>query len=286
MEAMQRLNKCLEYIEDHLDKEVYIDELARLSFYSKYHFQRMFHLLTGFTLADYVRNRRLTVAAQDLAHSDKKIIDVALKYGYETPESFSKAFRKLHGFPPSQVRGQGRDLKAFPRISFQIQIKGVTEMNYRIVDREEFTVLGKGKRVSLKDGTNLKVIPLFWEEVNQNGTSEEICNITGTPDVLGVCMEFNQKQDEMTYFIGGINVKKGIKDGLEEKTVPKATWAVFEAHGAMPDAIQNVWQRIYGEWFPSTGYEHAGGPEFELYPPGNPYTDDYRSEVWIPIKRK
>ncbi|KAA0561543.1 AraC family transcriptional regulator [Bacillus sp. CH30_1T] len=279
------MNDCIQYIEDNLDGAVEMEELSRLSLSSKFHFQRLFSLVTGYTVADYVRKRRLTLAAQELINQNAKVIDVAFKYGYETPESFSKAFRKAHGVSPSQVREAGTSLKAFPRISFQIQLKGEVEMDYKIVDKEAFQVIGKGKRVSTCNGENLKDIPAFWDEVNTTDLDRLICEAAGNNEMLGICMEFDHPSEEFTYFIGA--EKKSEEDrSLEVKEIPAATWAVFESVGPMPNAIQGVWKRIYSEWFPSTGYEHGGGPEFELYPPGNPNGENYRCEIWIPIMKK
>jgi AraC family transcriptional regulator len=284
VEILQRMNDCINYIEENLQGEIELDQLAGIALSSKFHFQRMFHIVTGFTVADYIRRRRLTLAAQELMNPDVKVIDAALRYGYETPESFSKAFRKTHGVSPSAVRGSGTSLKAFPRISFQIQLKGEKEMDYKIVKRETFNVIGKGIKINTSHGENNTVIPKFWNEVNQNGTSDKICSEAGNEEMLGICMEFDHPSEEFTYFIGAESTKEsGIFDSKE---IPAATWAVFTSVGPMPHAIQQVWQRIYSEWFPSTGCEHAGGPEFELYPSGNVMDDEYQCEVWIPIRKK
>ncbi|TYR74676.1 AraC family transcriptional regulator [Rossellomorea vietnamensis] len=284
MEMLLRMNECIGYIEENLQGTIEMEELARLTYSSKFHFQRMFNMLTGFTVAEYIRKRRLTLAAQELSNSGAKVIDVALRYGYETPESFSKAFRRAHGVSPSQVRNQEVSLKAFPRISFQIQLKGEKEMNYRIVEKEGFKAAGIGKKVSAANGENNKEIPVLWDEVNRKGLDREICEAAGAKDLLGICMEFDHPKEEFTYFIGAHTDKP--QEKFEVKEIPASTWAVFESVGPMPQAIQNVWQRIYSEWFPSTGYEHGGGPEFELYPPGDIDDENYRCEVWIPIRKK
>ncbi|MCA1065872.1 AraC family transcriptional regulator [Rossellomorea sp. AcN35-11] len=285
MEMLYRLNECIQYIENNLEGDIDMNELARLSFSSKFHFQRLFSLVTGYTVSDYIRKRRLTLAAQELINGDVKVIDVAYKHGYETPESFSKAFRKAHGVSPSKVKEPGTTLRAFPRISFQIQLKGEVEMDYKIVDKEAFHVIGKGKRVSTANGQNTKDIPLFWDEVNSTDLDKKMCDAAGNDEMVGICMEFDHPNEEFTYFIGA-EEKSENEHTLEGKDIPAATWAVFESIGPMPHAIQAVWKRIFSEWFPSTGYEHAGGPEFELYPPGNPNDENYRCEIWIPIMKK
>ncbi|MDQ0177962.1 AraC family transcriptional regulator [Bacillus chungangensis] len=286
MEALQRMNDSLDYMEQHLVDAFSIEEAAALSCMSKFHFQRMFQMLTGMTVGEYMRKRRLTLAAQDLANSQMKVIEAALKYGYESPESFSKAFRKLHSISPSEARSSGQLLKAFPRLSFHIQLKGAIEMNYKLVEKEAFTIAGKGLRLKMGDKKNNEVIPAFWEECNTNGFSERLEQHAGELGVVGACMDFDHEAEMFTYFIGAEDTSKHMDDHSELKNIPAATWGVFEVIGPMPNAIQEAWQRIFHEWFPSTGYEHAGGMEFEAYSPGDPFADDYRTEIWVPVIKK
>ncbi|MGD6816427.1 AraC family transcriptional regulator [Metabacillus sp. 84] len=287
MEALIHMNKSLDYIERHLDDEITMEKAAAIACMSKFHFQRMFLMVTGVTPGDYVRKRRLTIAAQELANSNVKIIDVALKYGYETPESFSKAFKKAHGMSPSEVRKAECVLKAYPRISFQIQLKGAKAMNYRFIEKEAFPVVGKAIKLSTAKSAQQGEISKFWQEANQtNGLNEQLEPLTGSMGFLGICMDFNQEQETMSYMIAAEKPEGFRNSGLEERIIPPRKWTVFESNGPMPHAIQEVWGRIFGEWFPSTGYELAEGPELEVYPAGDPYSDDYRCEVWIPIIKK
>ncbi|MCU9614756.1 AraC family transcriptional regulator [Caldibacillus lycopersici] len=287
MEGLRRLITSIDYIEENLLSKLAIDDIASVACMSKFHFQRSFHMLTGVTVAEYIRKRRLTLAAQDLLHSNQKVIDVAWKYGYESPEAFTKAFRSTHGIAPSAVRKQNRSLVAYPKISFHIQIKGEEEMKYRIMEKDEIRIVGKGIRTTTENGQNHQDIPAFWEEVNQNGLASKL--IKGCRDfgLLGVCMEFDQEQNEFTYFIGAESNGIDVTNKLEVKVIPKATWAVFPVIGPMPSAIEHVWERIFSEWFPSTGYEHAGGYEFEMYPVGgDTKSGQYFCEIWIPIIKK
>lgn len=284
MEGLQKMLESIDYIESNLQSKLEMDDIASIAYMSKFHFQRMFHMITGVTVADYIRKRRLTLAAQELTHANRKVIDVALQYGYETPESFSKAFRKAHGISPSEVREHSKQLKAYPRLSFQIQIKGDQEMNYKIIERDYFEIIGKGIKVQME---NKQVIAEYWNESNQNGFSSTLAQNCGPLGLLGVCMDFNPTQEEFTYFIGAEKMDGNAVDGdFEKKVIPAATWAIFESVGPMPTAIQKVWDRIFSEWFPSTGYEHAIGPEMEVYPEGDPSDENYRCEVWIPIVKK
>lgn len=286
MEWLKRMRDSIEYIEKHLESKIDMDEIAAIAHSSKFHYQRMFHVLTGVTVAEYIRKRRLTLSAQELASSSSKVIDIALKYGYDTPESFSKAFRKFHGISPSKTREPMINLKSFGPLSFQISLKGDKDMNYKIVEKEGFRIIGKGIRVSTVNDENFRRIPKFWDESNQNGLVQKLIPLAEELGLLGVCMDYTPDLNELTYFIGAVNTKDYIPEGFDEKEIPASTWAVFESIGSMPDAIQDVWKRIFSEWFPGTGYEHANSPELEVYPPGDPNGEEYRSEVWIPIIKK
>jgi len=286
MEGLQRMLDSMEYIESNLDNELFIDDIAAIACMSKFHFQRMFNMLTGYTVSEYIRNRRITVAAQELVNTRSKVIDVAIKYGYESPESFSKAFRKIHGISPSDAKKDSQSLKAYPKLSFQIQIKGDVEMDYKIVEKDAFTVVGKSIRTTTIGGENNRKIAAFWEESNQNGFTGELAKNCGPLGLIGICMEFDKQQENLTYLICAEKNIDQIPVEWEERQVPSATWAVFPVHGAMPDAMPRVWERIFSEWFPATGYEHAGGPEMEVYlSDADPSSEDYYSEIWIPIKK-
>ena len=198
---------ALDYVESNMDGEIDMAEAASIACASPFHFQRLFHMLTGITLVEYIRKRRLTLAAQELASTRVKVIDVALKYGYDTPEAFCKAFRRAHGITPREARKSESRLKAVPRLSFQVSLKGDQEMDYRIVEKPAFKVAGKGLRVSTKDGENLRTIPAYWQESNSNGTVEKLAkSVTrgGVADgaMLGICADFKHDIQEFTYIIG------------------------------------------------------------------------------------
>ncbi|WDL98621.1 AraC family transcriptional regulator [Alicyclobacillus sp. ALC3] len=289
MEWVMRMRDAIDWMEEQLPGPVDIDQVATHAYSSPFHFQRMFHMLTGVTVAEYVRNRRLTLAAQELATSSVKVIDVAQKYGYESPESFAKAFRKLHGMSPSDARRPGAHLKAFPRLSFHLSIKGDQDMDYRIVERESFQVLGKEIRVSYKDGENFRAIPKFWQACYANGTVAALRASRQDGVLIGICADTDHAAEQFTYAIVAENTAStGLSqlDDVTVRTIPAATWAVFPSSGALPNAIQSVWDRIFSEWFPGTGYEHSGGPELEVLPPGDDTADDYSCEVWIPIVKR
>lgn len=284
MNWFKAFNDALKYIEDHIMEEISTDEVAKIAFCSKFHFLKTFTMLTGISLSEYIRNRRLSLAAAELVKSDVKVITIALQYGYETPESFTKAFKKLHGVAPSMARKEKAKLTTVMPLSFQITIKGDERMDYRIEKRTPFKIVGMTKRVTSKNGENFKVLPKFWEDVVADGRLDKLCEQSTT--MLGVCYDHSAELEEFSYMIGveGLQV-----EGLDNQVileVPELTWAVFKSIGPLPDAIQRVWKKIYQEWFPATNYEHANAPELEVYLPGDSSTEDYVCEVWIPIVEK
>jgi len=284
---LERMMAAIDYMERHMEDQLDVKEAAKAAYSSSFHFQRMFHMLTGMTVAEYMRKRKLTLAAQELAmSSDVKVLDIALKYGYDSPESFTKAFRRLHGTTPSAAREPGTVLKAYPRISFHLSLKGDKDMDYRIVERGEFEVIGKVIRVSCKDGENFKRIPKFWNECCSDGTLNKMVPTANGNETLGICMDMELEKEEFSYMVAVEYNGKAADDSLVVKKVPKACWAVFTSVGPIPGAIQEVTQRIFQEWFPATGYEHADAPELEVYPEGDSSSAEYRCEVWIPVIKK
>jgi AraC family transcriptional regulator len=278
---------AIDYMEQHMEEQLDVVEAAKAAYSSTFHFQRMFHMLTGMTVAEYMRKRKLTLAAQELAmSSDAKVLDIALKYGYDSPESFAKAFRRVHGTTPSAAREPGVSLKAYPRISFHLSLKGDKDMDYKIVERKGFDVIGKLIKVSCKDGENFRRIPEFWYECNKDGTVDKLCAIGKGNAILGICMEMEFDKEMMSYMIA-VESNGGVPDGsFTTRTIPAASWAVFTSIGPLPGAIQQVTERIFQEWLPATGFEHAEAPELEVYPEGDTTAADYRCEVWIPVVKK
>lgn len=286
MEWLKRMSDAVEFMEKTMEEPFDAAAIARVACSSTFHFQRMFHMLTGITVAEYVRKRKLTLAAQELAVTKAKVLDIALKYGYDTPESFAKAFRKAHGVTPSTAREPGVVLKAYPRISFHLSLKGDQDMDYKIVKREAFQVVGKAKTISTKDGQNYKQVPEFWQENMRDKTEERLAPYCKNGNCLGICMDMDMKQEQFVYLIAVESDRVSESPEFVTRIIPASTWAVFTSMGPLPGAIQRVWERIWQEFFPATGYEHAGTAELEVYPPGDTCAADYRSEVWIPIVKK
>lgn len=287
MESLNKMMDAINYMEMNMEEQINIENIAKIACSSPFHFQRMFHMLTGFTVAEYIRNRKLTLAAQELAIiSNVKVIDIALKYGYESPESFSKAFRRAHGITPTAARASGAKLKAFPRISFHLSLKGDKDMDYRIIQKEAFKVIGEVVKVSTKDEGHHMKITEFWGKCNTDGTCKRISDIDNTQNMLGISMEFEDEKEQFSYMIAIEDVNNSAAIGYDTREIPAANWAVFSSVGPMPHAIVNLLSRIYQEWFPATGYEQANAPVLEVYFPGDTSSQEYKCEIWIPIVKK
>jgi AraC family transcriptional regulator len=284
MDWLERMNRAVDYIEENLAGEPDLNEASKAACCSLYHFQRIFAFAADMTLSEYIRLRRMTLAAFDL-QNNARVLDVALKYGYNSPTAFTRAFLSVHGTAPSTVREKGTPLKSFPRIAFQISIKGGKVMNYKIMEKPEMRFVGKKETVSVAGGQNFVRIPQIWQEVMRDGVFEKIAELSnGNPSgVLGICADF--KEEQLDYYVASASAEK-TPAGLDELLIPAGLWVVFECVGPMPKAIQEVWKRVYTEWFPSSGYEHAGGAELEWYSDGDGSAEDYVSEIWIPIIKK
>ena len=286
MEWLDKLNKSIEYIEDNLDGEINYEEAAKLACCSCYHYQRMFSYIAGVTLSEYIRNRRMTKAAIDLQNGEK-VMDVSLKYGYESPTFFNRAFKKVHEVSPSMAQKKGTFLKSYSPISFKLTIKGVEEMKYRIEKKEAFRVVGVQRELTNDFEENSIKVPQLWKESLENGKLSEIIalmdeNNAGAPGVLGL-NACNGEEKDWKYYIA-VSTDKPISKGMYEYTVPASTWAIFKGQGNMPQAIQDVEKRVLTEWLPTSGYEFDQCINIEVYLDDK--KEDSNFEVWLSIKNK
>jgi len=287
MNWIESIQIAIDYMEQHLlDVELTIEQVAKACNSSTFHFQRTFSILTDITVGDYIRRRRLTLAAQDLIDTDDKIINIAYKYGYETPESFAKAFRKQHKLSPTEARKLSGPLQSYNRLVIKIKLEGAIPINYKIAEKEAFQVIGVKRTYSYKNGENLRGIPQFWNDVHADGTNDQLFDLNNgdVQGVLGVCVVDNEEQNEqMDYWIATAHNGE-VPNGMDSYMIPASKWVIFEVHGAMPHAMQDTWKKIYSEWFPSNPYKPTGAAELEVYTNDNPASPDYYSEIWIPIK--
>lgn len=281
MEWVERLNQSINYIEEHLTSEVDYERLGQIACCSAYHYQRMFAYMAGVTLAEYIRRRKMSLAAVDLQGKNEKIMDVAAKYGYSSPTAFNRAFQSIHGIAPSAVKEEGAAVKSFPPITFSIAVKGAEEMNYRIETKEVFRIVGVSARLHKELEQNFTVVPQMWQEAAGNGTIEKLAGMMDAPPagLLGVSACHDEEQ--WKYWIAVSSTKDCGE--FEEYTVPACTWAIFPGSGANL-SIQNLEQRIITEWLPTSGYEYANAPDIEVYLNADPQNAQY--EVWIPVRKK
>ena len=240
-------------------------------------------------MGEYIRNRRLTLAGRELATTNVKVIDVALKYGYESPDSFTKAFQKFHGILPSQARNNGSNLKSFSRLSVKITLNGGNIMDYKIIEKEAFDIIEKVTTHTIDNSENAKSIPEFWSRSHKDGTVKKLIELsTDRTYVFGIC--YGNLPENAKSFDYSIAVKcdanAEIPDGFRKNTIPARTWAVFECKGAMPKAMQDMWHKIVSEFFPTSGYEPTYEMDIEAYTEGNMGSPDYRSEIWVPVVKK
>ena len=293
MDWPDRMDCAMDYIEENLAGNIDFAQAAKMACCSTYHFQRMFSFITGTPLSEYIRRRKLTTAAYELQNTNAKVIDIAFRFGYESSEAFSRAFHKLHGVLPTYARKKGVILKVYPRLSFHISIRGDTEMNYRIEEKEAFEVFGLELQTNVIDGQCYKDIPAFWEACEMDGQCVALAKVAGKkPNELldaGVTYDHNPNGN-MKYMIGCIKTPDANPGGYTVLSIPKQTWAIFSVIWENSEQgtknIHDIWKRIYSEWFPSSHYEHAPkcDLDMELY-----YGDreaNYGVEIWIPVIQK
>ena len=282
MEWIEQLNLAVRYIEEHLAGELDLDEAAKVACCSSYHFQRMFSYLAGVPLSEYVRRRRMSLAAVDLCRGEETVLDIALRYGYASPTAFNRAFQGVHGIAPSLAKKGGVSLKSYPPVSFKITVKGVEEMNYRIETKEAFRIIGKSFPLSREIEQNFSEVPQMWQGAVLDGTIKKIISLMNREPqgVLGVsaCSD----DEEWRYYIA-VSSSAEIDNSLEEYTIPSCMWAIFPGAGT-GKSIQELEKRIVTEWLPTSGYEFTYGPDVEVYFNPDPQNTVY--EVWIPVKKK
>lgn len=282
MEAwMERWNRAMDEIEQNLTGQIDYERLGRIACCSAYHFQRMFPYLAGVPLSEYVRRRRMSLAAADLQSGKDRIIDIAARYGYESPTAFNRAFRAVHGVAPSQVRSGGVTVKCYPRMVFRLTIQGGQDMQYRIETRAAFRVVGISRPLGCEIENNFREVPLMWDAAARDGTVAALAaRMDGEPrGVLGISACAGG--EAWRYWIA---VASQAEAGpFETYLVPAATWAVFSGEGT-GRSIQELEKRIVTEWLPGSGYEYADGPDIEVYLEPNPLHTRY--EVWVPVTRR
>ena len=288
MNWINGIQNALDYIENHITDSLDYAEIAKQSYCSVFYFRRIFNALCGMTVGEYIRKRRLTLSGSELYSEKSKVIDVALKYGYESPESFTRAFVKFHGITPSEARRNGSSLKSFSRLSVKIILKGGNTMNYSIVEKKSFKILSKTETHSVIGEQDINTIPDFWNRAHETGVIETLLkNASDKTHIFGICYGHNHTDSET--FDYSIAVECGenviIPEGYTVKEIPARTWVIAECTGAVSESVKKLWHEICTEFFPMSEYRPTYEMDIEAYPAGDINSPDYRCQIWIPIEK-
>ena len=296
MEWLTFVRTAIEYMENHLTDDIGVEDVAKKVYLSPFFLQKGFSLMTGYGIGEYIRSRRLYQAALDLKNTDDKVIDIAFRYCYETPESFTKAFSRFHDATPSQVRG-GAGINVFLPLTIKFSVNGGDQMNYKITPMFPFKVIGFQKVFDME--TAYAEIPKFWDEIcekyaynvyqgNEPANAYEKALVDNCIGEYGVCID-DVGEGKFRYLIAGRYTGGEVPDGMATYEFPRGEWAVFDCIGPLPESLQSVNTRIFREWLPGNPeFEICGNANVEWYDcvNGEKTDSDYHSAIWIPVRRK
>lgn len=279
MNLIQSFNRTIEYLDTVLDGEVDEKKVISLSGYSLPMFRRLFSIFTETTLSEYMRSRRLTLAAISLRDTEKKIIDIAFQFGYESSDSFGAAFKSFHGFTPSEVR-KGEPFQVVPRIQLALSVRGGKSMKITIQKKNAFVVAGVEEQ-----SMNPSSCSNVWEKLYSKYSHDEL-EALGRGESVGVCHDV-ESPENINYMAAYIvsDVAKAREMGLDILKVEEAEYAVVELEGKVPECIREGWKYFMEVFSPEYGYIHSGKPDFEYYLEGDMDRDDYKMELWVPVMK-
>ncbi|MDV2884772.1 AraC family transcriptional regulator [Alkalihalophilus pseudofirmus] len=288
---LKRMNDAIDYIENRLNDELEPQELEKITGTSIYHFRRMFSYLSGMTLGTYIRNRRLSMAMAELLRENVSVTETAFKYGYDSVDGFTRAFKEWAGFTPSEVKKhESYKLQAFPKLSFQLTIQGGIKMEYKIVNKNAFKIAGVKKRVPIQfEGVNKEIEKLAESITNKQYEKMNELKNMDPYQVMNASYKFDEGRSEekgyLEHMIGVPTTKEGPYDDLELLEVASNTWAIFSSKGRFPKTMQDTWAKIASEWLPSSNYELVDAPELSFVEDYSDLDNVY-SEIWIAVKKK
>jgi AraC family transcriptional regulator len=279
MDLIEQLNYAINYIELNLADEEALSSVASVTSYSSYHFQRIFNYLTDMPLSEYIRKRKMSVAVVDLQRGDR-VMDVAVKYGYNSADSFARAFERQHGFTPTIVRQDGVKFQIYPPLTFQIQIKGVHKMTCKIETKSAFEMFGVYGEVRSDMEKAFEDVPNFCRQCDDDGTVEEMNNfLEAEPCTMLHAALYDHTETSFKYMICQyVPEGKEIPEKYTRLHVPDMTWAIFSVDDC---EMHNMWRRIYTEWLPTSGYNLVGDINFEMY---YGKADNPRGEIWMAVE--
>lgn len=289
MEWLQALRQAVDFMEAHLTENIRLEDVAKAVHISPYYFGNGFKLVTGYSVKEYLRGRRLYLSALELLSGREKVIDLAYRYGYDTPESFSKAFARFHGVPPSRV--DPHRVRPFLPLNIKITVQGGHDMDYQIEKMDAWKVIGVSRRFRFEN--SYQEIPKFWDEhfalCGSHGYSDEVLQVLETCNVgeFGICIDDAPEDGTFRYMIAGQYFGGTVPEGLEVYELSTAIWAKFRCVGPMPGALQSVNTEIFRQWLPGNPkYEMAGMYNIEWYSCGDTGSADYESSIWMPVREK
>ncbi len=289
MTILNQLNRAMEYIEANIDNDLAPDDVSNVTSYSSYHFGRLFYYIADMPLSEYIRKRKLSHAAMKLQKDGAKVIDLAVTYGYDSADSFSRAFVKQHGITPSAARQAGVSLTIFSPLTFQIKIEGVQAMNVRIEQKEAFNAVGIGRRFKNEETDKISG---FWDEKFNDGSLDRLKKQINRNDLIGVCGHMDDKKGDFLYMIGLLCEEGANTEGFSVIKTPASTWAVFRSDDFKKNPfgaeIPKLFQNAYKEWLPSSGYEKVEGRDGEIYDMefyGVTDEGKFYEEVWLSVKK-
>lgn len=285
---LQEFNHLMDYIEKHLTEEISGKEISKIVGLSDYHFKRMFSYMAGMSLNEYIKNRRLSLANVELING-AKVTDIAYKYGYQSIEGFSRAFREWCGFLPSEV-AKNKIQKSFPKFTFFIDIRGGTSMEFKIERKKKFNIVGVSKRVPIQfEGVNHAILELAKSITEQQRNEMHQLGDLYPQQVLNVSYDFDdgylEEKGSLTHMVGFATTKGNPFDDLEQLSIEESLWAIFPNKGPFPAALQETTAKIYSEWLPSSDYEITDLPGISFTKHDGTYESVY-SEIWMPVKEK
>ncbi|WP_234124905.1 AraC family transcriptional regulator [Clostridium hydrogenum] len=285
MEWLKQISRAIDYIENNLTNDISYDEAAKIACCSTYYFQRIFSYITGISLSEYIRRRRMTAAAFDLQGSGMKVMDIGLKYGYKSPTAFNRAFQSVHGISPTAARVPGALLNAYLPIKFSILVTGGDNMSYRIETKKAMRIVGVKIPLEEDMEKNQKTVPVFWSKMLKSTLFSRICELTNKDPhgILGVTAYTNP---ENIYYYIAAPTDKPVPCDMVEFEIPAATWAIFQCNGHFKESVQTIFKRFLTEWLPFSGYEYAELPDIEVYPLDANGSKSGHTEVWIAIKKE
>ena len=285
MDWVESIHRAIQYIEAHLREDLSISTVAQQAALSPYYFQKGFAMLCGMTVGEYIRQRRLSAAGLEVLMTDRKIIDIALEFGYDAPDGFTKAFARFHGVTPAALRKSGGAVRSFAPLRIKVTLEGGQNMDCRIQKKEAFTVLCRAKTFRYEEGA--EQVPRFWAEHFRTGGGETVHGM------YGINLDESMGGSEFEYLIAdNYDPVKEIPAGFITRTIPAYTWAVFPCTGKMPQALMELNRQIFSQWLPvNTDYRIAAGINVEMYSDASRFENgaqdqDYYCEVWLPVEKK